>query len=391
MRTKRKLRITKNNMKVTIFSFLSTLLWCNVLIAAIYLLRHTRLKHRFGVPTIALLYLFCVVRFFLPLEFPHARIISDSVVYPQIYNLLMEKRDILVKASPVSFLCAAWFIGFCILLLRYVRQYRRAVRSVVQYAKPWNARTHALMKEVQQRSQRAIKVQGYTASQIESAYSIGILHKRIILPDNRCTEQELRYILLHEYTHFLHHDTVVKALVTLFCMIFWWNPVVYLLQKDLEQTLEIKCDLAVARTLNHRERADYLRTIISLMKRSKNRAHLPFCTAALFQADAQKAIKERFHAVTSYAVPQSHRTVDIVLTGIFAALLIASYTILPQPEFDAPRSEKSGVIEFDSDTAYILQDEAQEYWLYIQDEAPIKLTKDAAAFYQQTGLTITKE
>lgn len=74
-----------------------------------------------------------------------------------------------------------------------------------------------------------------------------------------------------------------------------------------------------------------------------------------------------------------------------ACVFVLSYAILPQPKFDAPSNEKNGRIEFGSDTAYIQQDEAQEYWLYIQDEAPIKLTKDEAVFYQQTGITITKE
>ena len=55
-----------------------------------------------------------------------------------------------------------------------------------------------------------LKVQGYTAANIESAFGIGVIHKRIILPDKDYTEAELRYVLLHEYTHFLKHDTVVK-------------------------------------------------------------------------------------------------------------------------------------------------------------------------------------
>lgn len=122
------------------------------------------------------------------------------------------------------------------------------------YAGQWDERTNALLEQVQQQTGRKITVQGYTALNIESAFGMGVLHKRIILPDRDYTETELRYVLLHEYTHFLNHDTVVKLLVTLFCMIFWWNPVVYLLQKDLEQTLEIKCDLSVARTLDEQER-----------------------------------------------------------------------------------------------------------------------------------------
>ena len=102
-----------------------------------------------------------------------------------------------------------------------------------RYAEPWDEQTNALLKQVQQQTRRIIKVQGYTAASVESAFGIGVIHKRIILPDKDYTEAELHYVLLHEYTHFLNHDTIVKQLVTLFCIIFWWNPVVYLLQKRI--------------------------------------------------------------------------------------------------------------------------------------------------------------
>ena len=327
----------------------------------------------------------------LPLEFPHTLIAADGVIYPHIYNLLTRERDMLANKPLVLILCAAWLLGFCELLFRYIRQYRKAIYSVEHYAEPWDERTNALLEQVQRQTGRKITVQGYTALNIESAFGMSVLHKRIILPDRDYTETELRYVLLHEYTHFLNHDTVVKLLVTLFCMIFWWNPVVYLLQKDLEQTLEIKCDLSVARTLDEQERAAYLRTILSLMKQTGRKYHLPFMATALFQTDAQAEIKERFVMVMTYSAQRHRHTASAMLTGAFALLLIASYAVLPQPKFDAPSSEKSGVIEFDSDTAYIQQNEAQEYWLYIQGESPIKLTKDEAEFYQQTGITITKE
>lgn len=378
-------------MQVTIFSFLSALLWSSLLIVAIYLLRHTRFKQHFGVLSMLLLYLFCAVRLFLPLEFPHTLIAADGVIYPHIYNLLMRERDMLANKPLMLILCAAWLLGFCELLFRYIRQYRKAIYRVEHYAEPWDERTNALLEQVRRQTGRKLRVQGCTARNIESAFGMGVLHKRIILPDRDYTEIELRYVMLHEYTHFLNHDTVVKLLVTLFCMIFWWNPVVYLLQKDLKQTLEIKCDLSVARTLDEQERAAYLRTILSLMKQTGRKYHLPFMATALFQTDAQAEIKERFVMVMTYSAQRHRHTASAMLTGAFALLLIASYAVLPQPKFDAPSSEKSGVIEFDSDTAYIQQNEAQEYWLYIQGESPIKLTKDEAEFYQQTGITITKE
>lgn len=378
-------------MQITIFSFLSALLWSSLLIIAIYLLRHTQFKQHFGVLSMVLLYLFCAVRLFLPLEFPHTLIAEDDVVYPYIYNLLTRERTMLANKSLTLVLCTVWILGFCVLLFRYARQYRKAIRSMECYAEPWDERTNALLKQVQQQTRRTIKVQGYTAASVESAFGIGVIHKRIILPDKVYTEAELHYVLLHEYTHFLNHDTVVKLLVTLFCMIFWWNPIVYLLQKDLEQTLEIKCDLSVARTLDEQERAAYLRTILSLMKQTGRKHRLPFMATALFQADAQAEIKERFVMVMTYSAQRHRHTASAMLTGAFALLLIASYAVLPQPKFEAPSSEKAGVTNFDNSTAYIKQDRTGQHWLCIQNEQPMRLTESEAAFFHQTGLAIIKE
>lgn len=378
-------------MQITIFSFLSALLWSSLLIVAIYLLRHTRFKQHFGVLSMVLLYLFCAVRLFLPLEFTHTLIAEDNVVYPHIYDLLTQKRDMLANAPIGLILCAVWILGFCELLFRYLWQYRKAIHSVERYAEPWDKQINALLRQVQQQTRRTIKVQGYTAANIESAFGIGVIHKRIILPDKDYTEAELRYVLLHEYTHFLNRDTIVKLLVTLFCTIFWWNPVVYLLQKDLEQNMEIKCDLSVARTLCSRERAEYLRTILTLMKQSDRKHRIPFAAAALFKNDAEAEIKERFEAVMAYSVNQHHLVINAIFVGVFTVLLIASYTVLPQPKFEAPSSEKTGRIEFDNTNAYVLRDNNGLYWICIADTETIQIPIKEAEFYQQTGLEVVKE
>lgn len=378
-------------MQITIFSFLSALLWSSLLIVAIYLLRHTRFKQHFGVLSMVLLYLFCAVRLFLPLEFTHTLIAEDNVVYPHIYDLLTQKRDMLANAPIGLILCAVWILGFCELLFRYLWQYRKAIHSVERYAEPWDKQINALLRQVQQQTRRTIKVQGYTAANIESAFGIGVIHKRIILPDKDYTEAELRYVLLHEYTHFLNRDTIVKLLVTLFCTIFWWNPVVYLLQKDLEQNMEIKCDLSVARTLCSRERAEYLRTILTLMKQSDRKHRIPFAAAALFKNDAEAEIKERFETVMAYSANQHHLVINAIFVGVFTVLLIASYTVLPQPKFEAPSSEKTGRIEFDNTNAYVLRDNNGLYWICIADTEPIQIPIKEAEFYQQTGLEVVKE
>ena len=236
-------------MQITLFSFISALLWSSLLIIVIYLVRRTRFRPHFGVLTMVLLYLFCAARLLLPLEFPHTVIVSDSVVYPRIYSFLARKPDSVTHLPVGLLLCAIWLFGTVFLLIHYALQYRKAIRAARQ-ARPWDSRTAFLLSEIQRQTGRTIKVRGRTAANIESAFGVGVLRRYIILPDKMYTDAELHYILLHEYTHFLNHDTAVKLLVTLYCIIFWWNPVVYLLQKDLEQTLELKCDRAIAQTLN---------------------------------------------------------------------------------------------------------------------------------------------
>ena len=236
-------------MQITLFSFISALFWSSLLIIVIYLVRRTRFRPHFGVLTMVLLYLFCAARLLLPLEFPYTVIVSDSVVYPRIYSFLTRKPEPITHLPVGLFLCAIWLFGAVFLLIHYALQYRKAIRAARQ-ARPWDSRTASLLSEIRRQTGRTIKVRGRTAANIESAFGVGVLRRYIILPDKTYTDAELHYILLHEYTHFLNHDTAVKLLVTLYCIIFWWNPVVYLLQKDLEQTLELKCDRAIAQTLN---------------------------------------------------------------------------------------------------------------------------------------------
>ena len=368
-------------MQITLFSFISALLWSSLLIIVIYLVRRTRFRPHFGVLTMVLLYLFCAARLLLPLEFPYTVIVSDSVVYPRIYSFLTRKPEPITHLPVGLFLCAIWLFGAVFLLIHYALQYRKAIRAARQ-ARPWDSRTASLLSEIRRQTGRTIKVRGRTAANIESAFGVGVLRRYIILPDKTYTDTELHYILLHEYTHFLNHDTAVKLLVTLYCIIFWWNPVVYLLQKDLEQTLELKCDRAIAQTLNAQERTAYLRAILSAMKQGCTQQPVPQPSTALFRAEADKAMRERFTAVLACAEQPNGRTTSAVLIGSFAVLLALSYAVLPQPAFEPPAEpDSSSTVYFNDENAYLKQSTDGRYWLCIDGHKPYALTEGDVQFY----------
>lgn len=364
------------------------------MIIGIYALRKVRrFRTSFCLSALVLLYLFSIIRILFPLELPHVIEWGIDEVYPEVYRFLTTSHSYgeRLNFSYVDALVCIWIAGIIILMFRYIVYYHKEMRGITKYASPCGRREYTSLDAVKRDIGKSVEISLCTVPNISVPFGVGVFRKTILLPQNNFTDRELYYILLHEYTHFPNHDIAVKMMVSVFCCIFWWNPVAYLLKADLEQTLEMKCDASVARYLDRHGKAAYLRTIVGVIKHNPAKRPTPYTSTALFQTDRMPGIKERFDVVMNYEARHDRTLSQIALVLIGACVFVLSYVVLPQPKFDAPSSEKSGVIEFDSDTAYIQQNEAQEYWLYIQDESPIKLTKDEAEFYQQTGMTIKKE
>jgi beta-lactamase regulating signal transducer with metallopeptidase domain len=76
---------------------------------------------------------------------------------------------------------------------------------------------------------------------------------RIVIPKTLLQQldvQQSRCILAHELAHVRRRDYLVRGLVWLACVCFWWNPVVWWAQRKLRATEEICCDHMVISCLN---------------------------------------------------------------------------------------------------------------------------------------------
>ena len=363
------------------------------MIVGIYALRKVRrFRTSFGLSALVLLYLFSIMRILFPLEMPHVIELGIDEVYPEIYRFLT--IDHLygehLNVSYLDALVCIWVAGTGILTIHYIVNYHKAMRSITKYASPGGQHEYTSLDTVKRDIGKSMKVSLCTVPNISVPFGIGIFRKTILLPQNNFTDRELYYILLHEYTHFLNRDIPVKMMVSVFCCIFWWNPVVYLLKADLEQTLEMKCDASVARYLDAQGKAAYLRTIVGVIKQSSAKRPTPYTSTALFKTGRMLDIKERFDVVMSYEVRHDRMLSQIALFLIGACVFVLSYSVIPQPVFDPPASMEPNSINFDSSNSYVLQDQDGYYWLCIASQDPVKIPDEEAAFYQQTGLLIMR-
>ncbi len=67
----------------------------------------------------------------------------------------------------------------------------------------------------------------------------------IYLPAVDYSNQDLSFVVFHELSHIMRGDLKVRSRVLLIQIIFWFNPLVYLLLNDFERWSETACDIDV--------------------------------------------------------------------------------------------------------------------------------------------------
>jgi len=192
------------------------------------------------------------------------------------------------------------------LLCRFFYQYYKSMKEIKNYDMRLESNLQDILSEIIKEKKARIRPTILICSSINTPMSFGVLNKYILLPDKEYKKQEAYYILLHEYTHLANGDLLVKMLIHILCSVYWWNPFVYLLQRDLEQILEIKCDLAITKDINNEKKADYLETILSSIKEVRDKEgnwkkEEGIITGSVnFFQETSIGVKERFRIVSQY-------------------------------------------------------------------------------------------
>ncbi len=73
----------------------------------------------------------------------------------------------------------------------------------------------------------------------------------------------MSYIFVHELIHYKQRDMFYKWLIQIVVCAHWFNPFVYLLEKEVNKSCELSCDEKVISVLDDKARREYGDTLIS--------------------------------------------------------------------------------------------------------------------------------
>ena len=333
-------------MHVTIFSFVTAVLMSSLLILLLYLSRKSVGTIRMmSVGYLFCLYLFCLGRMFFSVELPFTRVISAPLLMNPLLTFQKSKIPVMGQDISVSgLLCLIWAAGILFLLARFFLRCRRENKAIDALPKQENQLIQALLNELQQEQKRQFPIQVLCCPNLSTPCGVGLLQRKILLPSQEYTEEELLHILRHELQHFQTHDLLVKWMIRVFQCLFWWNPLVYLLGRDLDQVLELKCDLAVIKDYEKQDVIAYLQTIKNHLERASEIQEMaPVGATSLIGNFAMPNVEERFLCIAASQKPNHRKELPKpIFVLLLTVLIIGSYSIVLQSKFDWPEFDENG-------------------------------------------------
>lgn len=100
---------------------------------------------------------------------------------------------------------------------------------------------------------------------VSSPMLIGFFQPCIVLPSTDISEKEFYYIILHELMHHKRRDICYKWLVQFTVCLHWFNPMVYLMRREMIKACEFSCDEAVLEMVGEVYASDYGKTLLDAM------------------------------------------------------------------------------------------------------------------------------
>ena len=111
------------------------------------------------------------------------------------------------------------------------------------------------------------------------------------------SEDEFKYVLLHELSHFKRKDTLVNWILIILNIVYWYNPVIWYGFYKMRQDCEVACDNCAIKYLEYGENIKYGSAIIKLIQLT-NESQILIGTTSIVSSKSE--IKKRIIMISKY-------------------------------------------------------------------------------------------
>lgn len=250
-----------------------------------------------------------------PLTEPTTRPLEAAVQTPETTKNEYKKPiiDLNKAKDAIPYL---WLIGFLILTLYQIISRIKLNSYIKKIGNPPSDNELTIFNSMNTSKKLVIKSFDGTST----PFITGIFNPTIMIPNVCMTDYELSFILKHELMHVKRHDLLYKAFADFVCTLHFFNPLVYLFKKHIDELCELSCDEQVTMNMTVFQKKDYITTMLKLMKSNHYRLR-----TSVAMTQGKKNIMKRMENI----MKTRKRSKAISVLSIFLAVMIfCSGTVL---------------------------------------------------------------
>lgn len=312
-------------MNFTFGTFITSLLFSSIIMIMISIfLRYHNFVNRKTIKFFLIGIFFCIFKLLFPIEFFFAKSFGIKKVLPLLYSFTKFKF-LNNSIKMIHILIIIWLAVTIWKGIKSLQKYFHFYKLIGKLPNNPSQRERDILTELGI-PDRKIKIVHIPNS---SPCILGLWKPIIILPDCTLDNCELFYILKHEIQHYKHFDLWLKAFGEFVSVLYWWNPITIILQKQINIITEIDNDLSITQFMNSKQEIEYLRSMLKIAQYTNN---TKFPLSVAFIENNQSQLRQRLNAISSPAKSYANLIVAIIIS----TLLLFSCIITLEPKYPRP-------------------------------------------------------
>lgn len=223
-------------------------------------------------------------------------------------------------------LSVLWLMGLLVIIVYHAYKHYHFIKMVKRWGKDIEElQVIEILLDVKERLNIAENSRLLLCPCITSPMMIGFFKPIIVLPHMNYSDSELFLVLKHELIHFKRKDLWYKSLVFFATVIYWFNPIVYLMAKEISIQCEMSCDEETIQDEDFAVRKQYSGIIISTIRTQSN-MNSTFITNFY---DSKKNVRNRIISIMNTKKKRRGLVVTCLLAVIIMATGITITSMVP--------------------------------------------------------------
>ena len=310
-------------------------------------------------------------------------------IYPDVYLFMTRPFSTFlgIEWSITSILLIVSLVGSIVCAIKLFLSYFGISHALKRYRTIEDEIIKRLIAAINRELGKNAAFRVVQSKEIAAPFLFGLRYPVIALPEVTLSEEEWYYILSHEMAHYYHRDLWLRFVCEILHIIYWWNPFVYLLRRQLVVFQERHIDAVVTRRLDESRMLDYLSCLVKVagsqfivysdnwIAEFNHKTELQDRIKRLLDLQGKKSIGKKYCAVN---------VLMVTLLIIFTLFLPNLVTL--EPNGGIPLEEGEFILT--PENAYLILNEEGKYEIYADGEYKFtssQILEDTLHIYNREG------